>query len=84
MLCALMCSFKQKKFYDVKHTRTEYFWIQNDQFLAFVWSTSPLNVKISGSKFFHRLSIVASTYSPNSTWFGRSLAKIDFWGGGGF
>ena len=52
---------------DVKRTRTENFWIENDQFLALVWSTSPLNVKISGSKFYHRLSIVGSTYSPNFT-----------------
>ena len=65
--CALMCSFKQKKFHDVNRTRTENFWIQNDQFLALVWSTSPSNVKISGSKFYHTLSIVASTYSPNFT-----------------
>ena len=52
---------------DVKRTRTENFWIENDQFLALAWSTSPLNVKISGSKFYHRLSIVTSTYSPNFT-----------------
>ena len=75
--CAHLCD---------KRTRTENFWIQNDQFLALVWSASPLNVKISGSKFYHTLSIVTSTYSPNFIWlFLRALRpppstlKCQFW-----
>ena len=34
MSCVLMCSFKQKKFYDIKRTRIENFWVQNDQFFS--------------------------------------------------